>query len=118
MSQCTENTIVFKKEFKEEFYKRTRESNEHISYIKEIYQKDAFDYLICTFDCNGAPIDIIDDFDWYIIETNYFDNEPFWTQKQGKGDTNWHASTYIKKMIGLEEFKKIEESLMYSDGRL
>ena len=118
MSQITENTIVFKKESKEEFYKRIQESNEKISYVKEVYQKNNFDYLICTFDCNGAPIDLIDNFNWYIIETNYLDEESLWTQKQGKGDTNWHSSTYIKKMIGLGEFEKIKESLMYGDGRL
>lgn len=118
MSQITENTILFDKNQKEKFYEVINKSTERISGEKIIYESNKIGLVVATFDCNGAPIYLSKNFAWFVLETNFLDEEEIWTQQWQKGDVEKHATDVVQSLIGKEEFEKIKENLRYTDGRL
>ena len=120
MSFITENTIVFRSDELDKFLRVARESD----YIREVVQifHDT-DYTVCAFDCNGQPLELEENINFLVLETNYLDGEPFYTQvrdfKSGDvRDARYRAKYWIKKLIGEDEFNAILPNLIYTDGRV
>lgn len=118
MSQITENTILFDKNKKDKFFEEVNNSHERISGVKIVYESKKNSLIVATFDCNGTPLYLSENFAWFVLETNYLDEEEIITLQWGKGEVEKRASRIIKSLIGLEEFEKIKGSLIYADGRL
>lgn len=124
MSQLTENTIVIETVDVEKFYKAIEYHQNTYSWIinvKKVYEKN--DIAIFTFDCNGQPLGVEEEIEFLVLETNYLDGEPMYTQVYDKEikrirDATWHAKYWIKKLIGESDFNSIKDCLIYSDGRL
>lgn len=123
MSQLTENTIVIETVDVEKFYKAVEYHTNTYSWlinVINVYSND--DVTIFTFDCNGQPLGVEEEIEFLVLETNYFDGEPLYTQVYDKEikrirDATWHAKYWIKKLIGESDFNSIKDSLVYTDGR-
>lgn len=124
MSCPTQNTVVVKVEDIEILLKALEENDNVYGWIHEIhniYQDD--NVSIFTFDCNGQPLAVDEMVNYLVLETNYLDGEPMYTQvydskKKRYKDSRYHAKYWIKKLIGEENLSSIIHALRYSDGRL
>ena len=124
MSCITENTIVIKnKDIRlfENAIDDNRKKYGWINNLQDVYHNEKLS--IFTFDCNGQPLSIEEQVDFLVLETNYLDGEPLYTQvydvkTNAITDARYRAKHWIKKLIGEEPFKKIQDALVYSDGRI
>ena len=81
MSQTTENTIVIETIDVEKFHKAVEYHQDTYGWIENVvnvYSNN--DVAIFIFDCNGQPLGIEEKIEFLVLETNYFDGEPLYTQ--------------------------------------
>jgi len=121
MSQITENTVVIKPDAEE------RVMNDLADYgcsgINKVWSNDKM--VIILFDNNGDnPWDIegIDNLqadweDFYVIETNYEDDDGYWTQVFVDGcgvPYDGEALDWLFDNLTFDEYQKVKELVVYT----
>lgn len=123
MSCITENTLVFRTKDIDECCKALLYQHEKYGSLNgtnNLFRNE--NITIITFDCNGQPLGVEEKLEFLVLETNYLDGDPLYTQiydeeKKCMMDSNRSAKYWIKKLIGEENLNSIMDGLRYSDGR-
>lgn len=120
MSCLTENTILIKTKDADKFINIISENENYKNTMRFFHNEE---YSLYAFDCNGQPMEIEDSIDFLVLETNYLDGEPLYTQIYDNNtnsirDSRNRASYWIKKYVGEERFERLKQYLKYSDGRV
>ena len=120
MSMITENTVVIRSKDVEKLHEAFQQQIETYGLVDnpvEVFNNG--NISIWVFDCNGQPLGVEENLDFLILETNYLDDEPYYTQcyDENKGycvDTEQTAEELIRKMVTVNEFEEIRERIGYS----
>lgn len=120
MSMITENTVVVRNEDVKKLQEAFNVHREMYTWLDnpvEVFNNG--NISIWVFDCNGQQLGVEENVDFLILETNYLDDEPYYTQcyDENKGycvDTEQTAVELIKEMVSEMEYKEIKEKISYS----
>lgn len=117
MSQITENTVVIQtKDLKDFRNFIMEEMNERYSdTVIAAYQNN--DMVIFTFDYNGVFLELDDKFNWLMLETNWLDGEPLWTQVREDGkivETDMCIEDLLGKKLNKTEYVEAKKAIAYS----